>query len=496
MLPLLLRIASPGRLAACLFAALGAALPARSADFNGDGISDLLFRDRSEEGHRLLLLTGGLAGVISTRSIYLGPKPEAGRGYDVRTADFNGDGRSDVLSRDLASGITRIRLMDGKTIQAQGDVADLPQDVAEELISTADFNGDGRADLLYRNRHGGTWSVYLMNALAVDLAASGPTDAASAPNLHWISSADFDGDGRADLLLRNTATLTWVLQLMDGRRVLENTRPRHLPLDPAWQLQGVADFNRDARADLLMRHRETGKWFAWHLDGGSVLQSSGRVALNENLAMRLVHLGDLNGDAYPDVLLQRPDNGRVLVQYLVEHSRLSGSGALELPVEQHLRIASVEDFDGDGAPEILATGGNTWSRWDFRELDLPLKTGLELGSPTDLPWVCDPPNYYQYGVPNKPADATARTAYLTWITPSTRENGEALCAHELAGFHVSWYSTRPKPQVAYYARINDPRADAFLTEELDPRKYFFRILSIDYSGFFSQSSETISKTIR
>ncbi len=308
-----------------------------------------------------------------------------------------------------------------------------------------------------------------------------------------MSSADFNGDGRADLLVRNSQTLKWMLYLMDGKNVRKSTRLVGAPVSPVWQLQAVADMNRDGRADLLLRHRDNGAWRSLFLDGGRVLESSGNIAINRNPAYQLQLLTDLNADGFPDALLRRPDSGRWQVQYLMNLARLEGSGSPSLAHSPKMRIADVADQDGDGYPEILTTNGSKWTSYDVRNLNAPIATALKIGSPSQFPVVCDPPNYYQFGTPAKPASASNRSAFLTWITPVTRENGEALCAHELAGYHIYYKGSSPKTSFA--AHIADGQADSWLLDHLQPNRYSFRILSYDYQGFFSKSSSTLFKSI-
>ena len=257
-------------------------MPVCSADFNGDGIGDLLFRDRTGDDHRLRLVLNAANGSIQQKTIVLANTPGSDRGFDVRSADFNGDGRSDILSRDLVSGITRIRLMNGLKTLAAGRVTELPENPAVVLVTAADFNGDGRSDLLYRHRDTGVWSVYILNGLVVDRAASGATNATSWKWSRWVSSADFNGDGRADLLVRNSQTLKWMLYLMDGKTVRKSTRLVGAPVSPAWQIEAIADMNRDGRADLLLRHRDSGAWRSLFLDGGRVLESSANLGITHS----------------------------------------------------------------------------------------------------------------------------------------------------------------------------------------------------------------------
>ncbi|MBP8924510.1 MAG: VCBS repeat-containing protein [Pseudomonadales bacterium] len=468
-------------------------MPVCSADFNGDGIGDLLFRDRTGDDHRLRLVLNAANGSIQQKTIVLANTPGSDRGFDVRSADFNGDGRSDILSRDLVSGITRIRLMNGLKTLAAGRVTELPENPAVVLVTAADFNGDGRSDLLYRHRDTGVWSVYILNGLVVDRAASGATNATSWKWSRWVSSADFNGDGRADLLVRNSQTLKWMLYLMDGKTVRKSTRLVGAPVSPAWQIEAIADMNRDGRADLLLRHRDSGAWRSLFLDGGRVLESSGNIAINRNPAYQLQLLTDMNADGFPDAVLRRPDSGRWQIEYLMNLARLSDSGSPALGYSPKLRIADVADLNGDGYPEILAANGSKWMSYDLRNPGAPVVTPLKIGSPAKFPVVCDPPNYYQFGTPSKPATATSRSAFLTWIMPVTRANGEALCAHELAGYRI--YYKGDSPITSFIAHIADGRTDAWLLDKLSPNRYSFRIRSYDYHGVSSKPSTTLFKDI-
>ena len=85
-------------------------------------------------------------------------------------ADFDGDGRDDLLWYNAATGQTAIWLMDGLKARVGEIVFTGPWSVT----ATGDFNGDGKADLVWRNVDTGATAIWLMNgthrlAASVDL---------------------------------------------------------------------------------------------------------------------------------------------------------------------------------------------------------------------------------------------------------------------------------------------------------------------------------------
>jgi len=79
----------------------------------------------------------------------------------VGTADYTGDGRADVLWRHQTSGELWLWQMNGATIEAVTRVATIDPSFA--VVASGDLNADGRADLLWRHQTSGDVWVWLMN---------------------------------------------------------------------------------------------------------------------------------------------------------------------------------------------------------------------------------------------------------------------------------------------------------------------------------------------
>ena len=87
----------------------------------------------------------------------------------VGTGDFNGDGKADMLWRDT-SGNTAIWFMNGATVSSTAGLGNIP--TAWSVVGTGDFNGDGKSDILWRDTSGNT-AMWLMNGATVS-STGGP----------------------------------------------------------------------------------------------------------------------------------------------------------------------------------------------------------------------------------------------------------------------------------------------------------------------------------
>jgi hypothetical protein len=79
--------------------------------------------------------------------------------------DVDGDGKADLVWREMSSGEVAVWLMNGLTIASSGLVGGVP--LEWEIAGTGDVDGDGKADITWRNSTTGTVAVWLMNGLSI-----------------------------------------------------------------------------------------------------------------------------------------------------------------------------------------------------------------------------------------------------------------------------------------------------------------------------------------
>ena len=114
------------------------------SDFNGDAVSDVLWRHNNGFVAEWLMSDGAISQNLGVAQ----PDPVW---HFQDTGDFGGDGKADILWRH-DNGQVVLWQMDGATITSNQSVATIGNDWHNEGV--ADFNGDGKADVLWHNDSG------------------------------------------------------------------------------------------------------------------------------------------------------------------------------------------------------------------------------------------------------------------------------------------------------------------------------------------------------
>ncbi|MEO8189746.1 MAG: FG-GAP-like repeat-containing protein [Acidobacteriota bacterium] len=212
-------------------------------------------------------------------------------------SDFDSNGRADILWRNRATGQNTAWLVDG-----QGGIAavGLPpvQDGSWRIGAAGDFDGDGKSDILWRNATTGENVIWRMNGTLVLAQVALPP----VFDLNWQirGAADFDGDGKLEILWRNTASGADVVWRMTGTTVAGAIGIASVP-DLNWDIGAAADFDGDGKPDILWRNAATGQNTIWRMDGTLV---AGLVSLPpvSDLAWHITGAGDFTGDGQTDIL--------------------------------------------------------------------------------------------------------------------------------------------------------------------------------------------------
>jgi uncharacterized delta-60 repeat protein len=215
---------------------------------------------------------------------------------DVRTGDFDGDGRTDVIGRDPGTGKWWVSLSTGSGFTNSQWAVWNPA-LTWVDVQVGDFNGDGKADIAGRVSGNGQWWV----SLSTGSSFTNSLWTTWNPGVHWVDVmvGDFTGDGKADLVGRAKETgQFWVAQSTGSS--FTNNLWATWNTAAAWVDVNVGDFNGDGKADLVGRHLQGGGWWT-AMSTGSSFTSSLWAIWNPAATWVDVKVGDFNGDGKADL---------------------------------------------------------------------------------------------------------------------------------------------------------------------------------------------------
>ena len=332
-----------------------------TADFDGDAKLDVVATDYTANTAYVQLQSSG--GLFDAPSAVLEPGPLATMAAAhirlIAVADLNGDHLGDFITNwGDAAGPTSV-LLTGPTGQLTlGAQVPVGANMADAQV--ADLNGDGHPDLVVANAHA-TVSTLLGDG-AGGWHAAVDSNTLSVPSS--LAIADFNNDGRPDLLA--AANGNHDASLLFG--VGDGTWQAAVPLAGSGSVGNAVfgDFNGDGHRDIALTAQTSANVNLFFGAGDGTFGAAVR-ALGTDLAQTVIQqllVDDFNQDGRPDLLLVTATNptaagtGLLLLLGGPQGQLVAGAPFGSFGVNT-LGPAAVGDLNGDGMADIAVA--NLWN---------------------------------------------------------------------------------------------------------------------------------------
>jgi uncharacterized protein (TIGR03437 family) len=330
----------------------------QAADFNGDGIPDVVYAG----AHGVTVMLGKGDGTFAVP-----PVADSGTGWEVATGDFNGDGKRDIAA--IYSGYNGPGTLsffagngDG-TLQSPVTVS-IP--VGASGIVAGDFDHNGKLDLalLFSTEEGASADVVTIYLGNGDGSFQAGMSYQAGRAAQWMGTGDLNHDGNIDLIITSSQggaqskNLITLLGRGDGTFVMgtgvvleANVVGNYGP-----SIVTLADFNLDGNLDVAVGLTA----ISTAPTGFAILLGKGDGTFQTPLITRTtansLAAADVNDDGIPDLVVLSPT-----LSYMIGN----GDGSFQPPISLQVQGAPsdglegapllIADFNRDGKPDLVST---------------------------------------------------------------------------------------------------------------------------------------------
>ena len=305
------------------------------ADFNGDGKSDVVAAaDFSPSVY--LMINNGAQGFLPPVTFSTGGWTGA-----IAIGDFNNDGKADVVTANFNP--VNVSILLGNGAGSFAAPVNIPVgDSSSSAISVGDFNGDQNQDLAVANT-GGTVAILLGTGTGT---FTGPTTFTAVQRVGSIAVSDFNIDGKQDLAIVGQFAQQVFILFGNGSGAFSTPATADVGSEPSSIV--AQDFNNDGKPDLAVAMIVNMAVLINNGDGTFGAATTLSVA-GSNPAT--VVAADFNNDGQYDLAVGH--NTGIAVRFG------NGDGTFANPVNLSVGLGptflAAHDLDGDGSADLAVS---------------------------------------------------------------------------------------------------------------------------------------------
>lgn len=264
---------------------------------------------------------------------------------DVATADFNGDGKADVA---VATGNNSVSVLLGVGDGTFAAHVEYPAPGHPSAVLVGDFNGDGKIDIATVDPYQSEISILLGNG---DGTFQGHQEYLTGNHPVAFATADVNGDGKLDIIVADYNDNKVAVLLGNG----DGTFKAHVDYATGNGPSGVAigDFNGDGKLDLVVANNTDNSAAILLGNGDGTFQ--GPIPFPTATGTNSVVVGDFNGDGKLDLAVGTSNKQ---VSILLGNGDGTFQNHKEYAIGANAVIVATADLSSDGKLDLISANFN------------------------------------------------------------------------------------------------------------------------------------------
>ncbi|WP_207512571.1 FG-GAP-like repeat-containing protein [Longitalea luteola] len=348
-----------------------------TADLNDDGKPELITANSIGNSISILknISTVGDLSFDNKLDLPVGKDPKR-----IAIGDLDGDGKPDLAIINFNAGAAST-LSIYRNAGTGGSLGfelrtDIPTGNGSLGLGIADLNGDGKPDIVVTSGNSGLFSILLNTTVGTTISFAPKQDFTLLTHPDALVLADFDMDGRTDIVTSNFSNgniSVYKNASTNGFLMLPNRQD--YPVGTYASDISAGDLDLDGKLDLIVRNNGQFSYLKNYSAFGYI---SFGTAQAFTLPVTNVNMGDLNGDGKPDLCAGRTQNGIISIYQntTAVTGNLSLGTNVDFPTGNFDTFVTTGDLDGDGKPEVAAVNTTLYTVTILRNrVDEPIDAG-------------------------------------------------------------------------------------------------------------------------
>ncbi len=394
-------------------------------DMDGDGKSDLASVNNNGSSVSIFRNISTVGNVAFTAPAFV-PTPSTAFGEKLFDAD--GDGKLDLVVNSYGGSVSvYLNISTVGNITFSSPIT-LFTNQNPSWVDIGDINGDGKTDIVSFNQNSNTFSFFKNNSTPGTLSFDPKIDFPIGARPHGGVIADIDGDLKPDIAISDMdINMVSVFRNTSASGIVSFAPKIDYPTGNVPFNVTFGDLDGDDKKEMLVPNSSSATFSLFKNNSTpGVISFSPRIDFPTAFSPLLISVGDLNGDAKPDVAVADFSSSLVSV-----YKNLSTPGNPDLSVKEDYvtgtlcRSVPLGDIDGDGRPDIVSSNSIDNTISVLRNTTTPLLCPVSVTSfpylesfeLTNGAWTIGGTSAdWTWGTPTKSVINTAGQGNKCWLT--------------------------------------------------------------------------------